>query len=146
MAEYQCDNCGACCSKLIIEPGYVDALREPKLMQLAIDVGVTVDQLKEKTHCVPIRDRERRCCRFLSDGEKRLCEIYDTRPNECVYVQPGDAKCQQARAVARLPLLQPIVGKLTAKELRESCEEYGLDFIEWFEGVLSEMNRQDGCL
>ncbi len=138
MAEYQCDNCGACCSKLIVEPGYVDAMREPRLMQLAVDAGVTAEQLKERTHCVPIRDREHRRCCFLTGvtdgimGEQWLCSIYSTRPGECVYVQPGDAKCQQARVMAEMTLLKPVDGKLTLDDIRASCEEYGLDFDEWF--------------
>jgi hypothetical protein len=40
-------------------------------------------------------------------GEKTGCRIYQKRPHPCREVQPGDEKCQQARAAHGMPPLPP---------------------------------------
>jgi Fe-S-cluster containining protein len=41
-------------------------------------------------------------------GEKSICRIYEQRPYSCRELQPGDEKCQKARAAHGLPTLEPV--------------------------------------
>lgn len=127
--NYQCDNCGECCKQLIVESDYLDAMREPRLYELSPDIDRAKFRAGER--CIVLYDTETRQCPFLTPECK--CGIYPTRPNECVAVEPGDAKCQQSRVMAGLPLLRDKEGELPSRELLEwSCENYSLDFDDWF--------------
>lgn len=122
--NFSCDNCGACCQSLIIEASYHDAMREPKLYEIR---SVDKEKLRTGEHCIMLYDSETKACPFL-DGTTKLCGIYPTRPACCVLVEPGDAKCQQARNMMGLPLLRDRNGnEPTIEMLLESCEEYGLE-------------------
>ncbi len=124
--DFDCDKCGACCEALIIEADYCDAQREPKLYEIS---NVDRQKLREDEHCITLYDTETRSCPFL-DGETKECGIYPTRPNVCVSVEAGDARCQQARIIKGLPLLQNRDGNLPSAELlAASCEEYELDLF-----------------
>ncbi len=129
--DFKCDNCGACCRSLIVEAHYYDAMREPKLYQL--DPEIDREKLREGDRCLVLHDRERRCCPFLEDSSN-LCTIYETRPVACVLVEPGDAKCQQARKMKGLPMLRDSRGsKPELPVLVESCEFYDLDLEDILE-------------
>jgi len=120
--NFRCDNCGACCKVLIVEADFIDAQREPRLYEIFTG---DKDKLREGEHCVHVYDVEKRQCHFLD--ENCHCSIYSTRPNECVSVEPGDAKCQQARHMKGLPLLRDVDGNEPSIELlSQSCEDYGL--------------------
>ncbi len=125
---FECDNCGACCRQLIVEVTYLDALREPRLRDLAPQ-AIDAEKFRYGEHCIhPWRDG---ACVFLeAQGEdKFFCGIYPTRPNECVAVEPGDAKCQQARVAEGLLLLDDRDGNpIDAALLIASCDEYGFEF------------------
>lgn len=121
--NFRCDNCGACCKLLLVEAGYIDAQREPRLYQ----IGKPVDKakLRDGEHCIILWDNTKGGCPFLN--ESNHCDIYHTRPNECVAVEPGDAKCQQARYMQGLPLLRDVDGNEPSIELlSESCDYYDL--------------------
>lgn len=120
--KFRCDNCGACCKTLIVEANYLDAMREPRLYE--IFTGDKSD-LRLGGHCVMLYDIEKKQCPFLDESCK--CSIYLTRPNECVAVEPGDAKCQQARHMMGLPLLRDVDGNEPSIELlSQSCDDYDL--------------------
>lgn len=120
--KFRCDNCGACCKTLIVEADYLDAMREPRLYE--IFVGEKTD-LRRGGHCIMLYDLETRQCPFLD--ESCHCSIYSTRPNECVAVEAGDAKCQQARHMMGLPLLRDVDGNEPSIELlSQSCNDYDL--------------------
>ena len=104
--QYQCDGCGACCQgTLIVEAYYLDALREPALLEA--DIGgrkQTLAELSDETRCILLAGGQ--TCSFLSaDGH---CTIYPTRPNVCVEMPAGDEQCQQVRQQVGLPPLQPV--------------------------------------
>lgn len=62
---------------------------------------------------------------FACDNCGACCE--PTRPFACVMVEPGDAKCQQARKKMGLPMLRDRDGNEPSREVLEaSCEEYEL--------------------
>lgn len=102
--RYDCDLCGACCrGTLIVEAYYLDALREPRIL----DADVTgrkpvLDDLDDECRCVLLAAGLP--CWFLSfDGR---CTIYPTRPNTCVGFEAGDEQCQEARLSMGLSPLQ----------------------------------------
>lgn len=126
---FECDNCGACCKSLIVEAHDYDARREPKLYAIR---NVDRQKLRSGQHCIILYDTETKACPFLvPDGSKHVCSIYETRPVACVMVEPGDAKCQQARRILDLPLLCDRNGNEPTREMLEaSCEDYDLDINE----------------
>jgi Fe-S-cluster containining protein len=102
--RYNCDCCGACCrGTLIVEAYYLDALREPRIL----DADVTgrkrpLEDLNDEDRCIILAAGLP--CRFLADDGR--CTIYPTRPNTCVGFEAGDEQCQEARSQLDLPPLQ----------------------------------------
>lgn len=108
--KYECDECGACCRKLIVEIDLVDVLREPKLREVVTPFKSEAffeNEEDERLHgddpfangaalatCKP--------CPMLC-GNK--CTIYPTRPNVCVGFSAGSSQCQEARDREGLPPL-----------------------------------------
>lgn len=134
--HFECDRCGACCRSLIVEADYLDCLREPKLF--TINPGLTRKHI-EQGGVVVLLDPATMECPLLgtttgTDGkETTYCQIHPTRPNECVAVEAGDAKCQQARAMKGLSLLCDKYGNPPSRQaLEESCDHYELEIEEWF--------------
>lgn len=102
---YECDLCGACCrGTLIVEAYYLDALREPRILEADVTGRKrALDDLDYEWSCVLLAAGLP--CRFLGDDGR--CTIYSTRPNTCVGFEAGDEQCQEARAKMGLPPLQP---------------------------------------
>lgn len=124
--DFECDNCGACCSSLIVECTELDAQREPKLYSIH---PVDREKFRYGDNCINPMNPKTMACHFL--GEGNLCSIYPTRPTCCVAVEAGDAKCQQARLMKSLPLLRDKHGNLPDRDtMEESCDHYGLDLEE----------------
>lgn len=98
-----CQRCGLCCRKLIIEIGCHDIVREPRLAvvsRLFRDAGDGPcgfdDDEGETVHDQP--------CHMLTCGKTcpmlgvdNLCAIYPTRPNVCVGFKPGGKQCLELR-------------------------------------------------
>lgn len=102
-AKYECDRCGACCGgTLIVEAYYLDAIREPRLLDADVcGRSTTMDELSDETRCIVLAAND--ACRFLvADGR---CGIYPTRPNVCVSMEAGDEQCREARGQFGLPPL-----------------------------------------
>jgi len=102
--RYECDCCGACCrGTLIVEAFYLDALREPRILEADVTGRKpTLDDLDDECRCVLLAAGLP--CRFL--GMNGRCVIYPTRPNTCVGFEAGDEQCQEARSQLGLPPLQ----------------------------------------
>jgi len=132
---FECDQCGACCKAFIVEAQYLDILREPRIQELKPDLRMADAVDKWWNRAIVLYDIETRQCPFLSECDgKHSCQIYPTRPNQCVALEPGDAKCQQARVMRSLPLLLDSEGRYPDRnQLAESCGDYELDFAEFFE-------------
>lgn len=103
--QYECDRCGACCrGTLIVEAYYLDAVREPRLLDADVTGRrQTMDELSDETRCILLAANQP--CRFRS--VEGCCTIYPTRPNTCVGMEAGDEQCQEARSRMGLPPLQP---------------------------------------
>lgn len=108
--RYECDQCGACCKRLLVEADELDAMREPKLLQAdphyaLLPIVDAMGKLQDEFRCLLIAAGPGRPCMFLADNK---CSIYPTRPNVCVAMQAGDEQCQMAREDEGLPPLQPV--------------------------------------
>ena len=105
--KFECDNCGACCRKLIVEADVIDLMREPQLLYADRDFVANygpedaIDALQDDVgRCLIIACGKQ--CTFLEDNR---CSIYPTRPNVCVALQAGDEQCQEVRKMEELPPL-----------------------------------------
>lgn len=125
-SNFECDNCGACCKHPIVEAGWHDVLREPKVFEIG---KVDRKQLRDADRVIVLWDSEKRQCPFLDEDNR--CGIYATRPAACVCVEAGDAKCQQSRKMAGLDFLKDRDGRdISVELLIESMDEYGMSLIE----------------
>jgi Fe-S-cluster containining protein len=106
--KYECDHCGACCEKLLVEAYEIDVLREPRLI-LADPRTVNrpeeevMEELREDGTCLLIAGPYK--CKFRSSQ----CQIYHVRPTVCVAMEAGDDQCQAARKESGLPPLAQYV-------------------------------------
>ena len=104
MTRPECDRCGACCAGvLIVEADYLDALREPRLLDADVSGRRVALDVLDDAHAVLLACGTERPCRFL--GPDNLCGIYPTRPNGCVAFEAGSEECQRARRLFGLPPL-----------------------------------------
>ena len=119
---FECDRCGACCKgHLLIEADALDVLREPRLIDVdhhhkGKTVRQMVKEIEQEWKAVILTSGGP--CPFL--GQDNLCQIYPTRPNDCVGMQAGDEQCQECRAAANLPPLLPLAVKVLSSD--ESAE------------------------
>jgi Fe-S-cluster containining protein len=121
--SYECNRCGACRRRLIIEIEPLDIVREPRLLaairSFRVDPGdgPWFDSEEEEEYerlGPPIPEAELGgslnmtgpggSCVLL--GEDNLCTIYPTRPNVCVGMRAGSDQCQGARERAGLTPLE----------------------------------------
>lgn len=102
---YECDSCGQCCKKLILEVDHLDALREPRIARDAhLMDGHGKLPLEDAVWSMNSRGGDHACV-FL--GTDCRCSIYATRPNVCVSFQAGGEKCQDLRRMAGIEPLKP---------------------------------------
>jgi Fe-S-cluster containining protein len=120
MPAFECDSCGECCRRLIIEIDELDLIREPRLIQVS-----TPFRLSEGEHLV---DEDNEPCEEQVPGygagamlacgttmpcgmlgPDNRCQVYPTRPNVCVAFRAGSEQCQDARQQAGLSPLLPKV-------------------------------------
>ena len=99
--ETPCTGCGACCAHFRVsfywaeaaERGLPEDLYEPLTPVMACMRG---------TH-----SKRPRCAALQGNiGQLVQCRVYEHRTSPCRELQPGDEKCQKARAAHGLPRLQ----------------------------------------
>lgn len=104
--NYECDKCGACCRKLIVEIDHIDVVREPRLLPVVTLLdghgSIKFDSEWEKQYHLACADP----CPML--GVDNLCSIYPTRPNVCIAMEAGSDQCQEAREAAGLEPLKEV--------------------------------------
>jgi len=92
----ECKQCGSCCRQAIVEIEHLDIVREPRLLkhaQLMDGNGkIKYDSDWEKEYLLACGETMR--CFFLKNNR---CQIYPTRPNVCVYLEPGGEQCEMYR-------------------------------------------------
>lgn len=120
--KYDCDQCGACCRKLIVEIDYIDIQREPRLREVTKPFRISPDECFLDDNDQPIENPDTymagamlACanpCPMI--GADNLCTIYPSRPNVCVAFAAGSEQCQDARERSGLPRLEPVNEPVTA--------------------------------
>lgn len=96
MAKNKCKRCGSCCRNLIIEISQLDVVREPRLLKVAKLMNVDLEYESDWDKEYLLACGKTMPCPFLKNN---LCEIYPTRPNVCVAMEPGGEQCKMVRAV-----------------------------------------------
>jgi len=102
-AEYQehpCQQCGACCASFRVSfywaeaaaRGLPEAAVEPVTQHLSCMTGTN----RAQPHCSALEGQV---------GQQVRCLLYPQRPSPCREVQPGEDKCNRARAAYGLPPL-----------------------------------------
>jgi Fe-S-cluster containining protein len=106
---YECDQCGTCCKgTVIVEADYLDARREPRLLETQIGPCIVSQrELEEEDKVLLLACGLDLPCRCL-DPENR-CSIYPTRPNACAAFEAGSRQCQEARAELGIRPLLPVL-------------------------------------
>lgn len=102
-----CRQCGACCAFFRVSFYWAEA-RQRGLSDSS------VEQLNAP-HLASMAGTNRpepRCCALQGQvGHEVSCLVYSARPSPCRELQPGDEKCNQARArhgLASLELAKPV--------------------------------------
>ena len=118
---YECDNCGLCCHRLIVQATVDDVLREPRIEEAS---PLAKEFRRELTQASWYIAWPGRPCGFLTDGKK--CDIYATRPMCCVAFPAGPGKCHDLRDSAGLPMLVPreaTASERIAEKYQQECAE-----------------------
>jgi len=91
----ECRRCGACCRRLIVEAGPADVLREPQIAERCrvLDGNGTISDPAQWSWSVAVGQLQP--CPFLRPDN--ACEIYATRPEDCVAMVPGGGQCAECR-------------------------------------------------
>jgi uncharacterized protein len=88
-----CRQCGACCAYFRVSFYWAEAAQRGL-------ADSCIEQLN--THLVSMAGTNRpapRCCVLQGEiGRQVTCLVYPARPSPCRELQPGDEKCNQARA------------------------------------------------
>lgn len=98
-----CQQCGACCAAFRVSFYWAeaDALPAPRTEKVNAWMACMAGTNSASPRCGALRG---------SIGSSVHCTVYDQRPSPCREVDPGDAKCTQARerhGLTPLPLASP---------------------------------------
>ena len=110
-----CLDCGACCASYRVSFYSAEA-----------DVNGIADSMVQALtpvySCLSGTNQSRPHCQALVGevGKVVKCSMYEQRPSPCRELQPGDDKCQKARAkhgLAALPVPSPVLTKKDSDKL-----------------------------
>ena len=98
-----CTQCGACCASYRVSFYWAEALVLPDSL---------TQQLNATYSCMTGTNSDMPRCQALQGtvGNAVSCNVYAQRPSPCREVQPGDEKCNTARARDGLAPLAVIIG------------------------------------
>jgi Fe-S-cluster containining protein len=93
-----CQRCGACCAHFRVSFYWAEAV-ERGLPDTA------VEQVTPLLACMGGTNQPQPRCHALEGqvGDRVSCRLYDQRPSPCRELQPGEDKCNRARARRGLP-------------------------------------------
>jgi Fe-S-cluster containining protein len=109
-ADYDCQQCGACCVDYFGAEGHVALYRgEPRRMRrLGLPVIEWHGQLLLGTRPHPGPGGDSVCAAFVGEvGVGCACAIHPDRPGECRRFRPGSLECRLARQEAGLTADSP---------------------------------------
>lgn len=121
MQKFTCDQCGACCNGgLIIEADLLDAMREPRLLQIEGGYHTTLDTLRLPGRAINLAIGAKGCPFAGIADDKCSCAIYPTRPNVCVGFEAGSEQCQEVRLRKGRPVLCDVDGNPPSEETTDA--------------------------
>jgi Fe-S-cluster containining protein len=96
----ECQRCGACCVTYRVSFHWMEATLR------GLPDGA-VQRLDPRLVCMTGTNQTQPRCLFLEGevGQSVRCAVYSQRPTPCREMQPGDEKCNRARARHGLPAL-----------------------------------------
>ena len=93
-----CQTCGACCAAYRVSFYWAEAA------QRSLPEAMTERVTPWHSALAGTNQAEPRCHALSGQiGQQVTCGVYAQRPSPCREVQPGDEKCQRARALHGLP-------------------------------------------
>jgi hypothetical protein len=97
-----CQQCGACCAFFRVSFYWTEAVTRGLPEE-------AVEQVAPLMACMAgTNDRDPRCHALTgTPGQRVACSLYESRPSPCRELQPGEDKCNRARARHGLAPLQP---------------------------------------
>ena len=122
-----CDHCGLCCQHLIVEANALDVLRQPQI-ESRCPLGPLAEGLSLLDACWILTSPG--ACPFLTLQSR--CEIYPTRPANCVGFLAGSPQCQELRQehgwapLIRQRVADPMVVAIAHAVLAEKQEDVGI--------------------
>jgi uncharacterized protein len=107
-----CQRCGACCAFFRVAFYWAEATQRGLPESCIEPVAAHLAGMAGTSHPVP------RCCALQGDiGRQVTCLVYAARPSPCHELQPGDEKCNRARARHGL---SPLTPQTTADTLHDA--------------------------
>ena len=95
-----CQQCGACCAHFRVSFYWAEAVQRglphPSIERVNVHLMCMVGTNQPLPHCHALRGEV---------GKQVACDLYPARPSPCREIQPGDEKCNQARAGHGLALI-----------------------------------------
>jgi hypothetical protein len=100
-SDHPCLDCGACCATFRVSFYWAEA------DHLGLPAHLT-DQVNAWFGCMSGTNQPSPRCVALRGniGEQVMCSVYAQRPSPCHALQPGEEKCNRARAQHGLPPLR----------------------------------------
>ena len=97
-----CVQCGACCSTFRVSFYWAEAVA------LGLQDS-SIEKLSPHLACMAGTNSSQPRCHALSGevGKHVACSLYEQRPSPCRELQPGEDKCNRARARFGLPAIEP---------------------------------------
>jgi len=88
-----CQHCGACCAFFRVSFYWAEA------PQRELPASCTEQVDRHLASMIGTNGPAPRCCALQGEvGQQVACLVYPARPSPCREIQPGDEKCNQARA------------------------------------------------
>jgi len=88
-----CRQCGACCAFFRVSFYWAEALQRELPGSCTEQVDRHIASMTGTNRPAP------RCCALQGEvGKQVACLVYPARPSPCREIQPGDEKCNEARA------------------------------------------------
>jgi Fe-S-cluster containining protein len=109
-----CQQCGACCAFFRVSFYWAEATQRGLPESCIEPVTAHLAGMAGTDRPVP------RCCALQGEiGRQVTCLVYAARPSPCRELQPGDDKCNRARARHGLP---PLPQQTTADTLHDDAK------------------------
>jgi uncharacterized protein len=96
-----CQECGACCAFFRVSFYWAEARERGLPDSCTEQLNAHLASMAGTNRCAP------RCCALQGEvGKQVTCSVYAARPSPCRELEPGDDRCNKARAHYGLPAIE----------------------------------------